>query len=47
MNTYTVYCCTVKHAASTERDRNKYVHLQQSVCLPFTVMAHTTKIDHN
>ena len=32
------------HAASTERDWNKYLHFQQSSCLTFTIMACTNEL---
>ena len=42
MYTYTV--CTIKLAALTERDWNKYLQIQQSTYSTFTVMVCTTKL---
>ena len=39
--TLSVVVQSSKHAASTERDWNKYLHFQQSACLTFTAMART------
>ena len=39
--------CTIKHAASTERDWNKNLCLQQSACSTFTAMARTTELNYN
>ena len=42
MYTYTV--CTIKLAALTETDWNKYLRFQQSTHSTFTIMVHTTKL---